>query len=141
MTTPTPQNEIAAIHAAYCEATGFQIRLGYDRERAWADFLRDGFTTEDLLLVIAWIKREIKAERRREASLLFRNLVVHLDRFEEDCCCAKAHARKPVPTARDRALRELRPIVSGPVNGAVAQHGRDVALKALANLRKQIAAN
>lgn len=100
---------ISSIHALYVSATGLHLRLAYDRESAWARFLGDGFTPSDLLLVVAWIKKGIAKGERRENALLFRNLIESLDHFEEDLAVATAHARKPIPSARDREIALLRP--------------------------------
>lgn len=143
MSTPNAVNDIAAIHAAYCRATGFQLRLSYPRERAWHEYLSAGFTIEDLLLVIEWIKREIRSERRREASLLFRNLVEQVERFEEDRALAMAHARRPQPTARDRALAALRPVApnqtTSTTSGSAPRPASDVAQRALEAFKQETA--
>lgn len=128
---------IQEIHSAYCLATGFKIRLAYDREHAWYQFIKDGFTKDDLLLVIVWIQNEIKSERRREASLLFRNLIVQLDRFEEDLSMARSHARKPVKTARDHAMEQLRPSVKSNLLDSPPRSISHAAESALAELRKE----
>ena len=47
-----PDNEIACavkdIHRLYCQLTGQQLTLRYDRERLWFEFLRAGFAPHQL---------------------------------------------------------------------------------------------
>lgn len=126
------------LHAAYCAATGLDIRLAYDRESDWMLFVHDGFTKEDLLCVVAWLKREIRAGKRWTSSLYFRNLIKQLDRFEEDLSCAKAALRKPEPTARDKALEQLRPTAPNQTSTvtSTAKQVHEVSAKALAMLRE-----
>ena len=75
--------QIAAIHQLYCQLTGQSLRLGFDRERQWFEWLRAGFTPEDLRRVIGYLQREIREGRRNVGALKLSNLL-QLDRFEED---------------------------------------------------------
>ena len=77
-----PQQIIAA-HQLYCQLTGQSLRLGFDRERQWYEWLRAGFTLEDLRRVIAYLQREIRHSRRNVGALKLSNLL-QPDRFEED---------------------------------------------------------
>lgn len=74
---------IAALHQLYCQLTGQSLRLGFDRERQWYEWLRAGFTAQDLRRVIAYLQREIREGRRNVGALKLSNLL-QLDRFEED---------------------------------------------------------
>jgi hypothetical protein len=74
---------IAAVHQLYCQLTGQSLRLGFDRERQWFEWLRTGFTPEDLRRVIGYLQREIRQGRRNVGALKLSNLLQR-DRFEED---------------------------------------------------------
>lgn len=75
--------EITAAHQLYCQLTGQSLRLGFDRERQWYEWLRAGFTLADLRRVIAYLQREIREGRRNVGALKLSNLL-QPDRFEED---------------------------------------------------------
>ena len=57
--------------------------MAYDRQRAWYELLRTGFTLEDIRRVIRYLQREIRCERRNVGALKLRNLL-QVDQFEED---------------------------------------------------------
>jgi hypothetical protein len=38
--------QIASVHQLYCQLTGQNLRLGFDRERQWFEWLRAGFTPQ-----------------------------------------------------------------------------------------------
>ncbi len=74
---------IAAAHQLYCQLTGQALRLGFDRERQWYEWLRAGFGLEDLRRVIVYLQREIREGRRNVGALKLSNLL-QPDHFEED---------------------------------------------------------
>ncbi len=74
---------ILEAHQLYCHLTGQSLRLGFDRERQWYEWLRAGFTLQDLRRVIAYLQREIREGRRNVGALKLSNLL-QADRFEED---------------------------------------------------------
>jgi hypothetical protein len=108
--------QIAAAHQFYCHLTGQNLRLGFDRERQWYEWLRAGFTLEDLRRVILYLQREIRERRRNVGALKLSNLL-QPDRFEEDFHIRRvrlepppppiAQAPAPLPEAQ-RELRRLR---------------------------------
>ena len=58
-----PDNELVVaavkdIHCLYCQLTGRQLTLRYDRERLWFEFLRAGFVPEELRRVVRYPKRK-----------------------------------------------------------------------------------
>jgi hypothetical protein len=57
--------------------------LRFDRERLWYEFLRAGFSAQDLKRVVTYLQKEIRANRRNVGALKLSNLL-QLDRFEED---------------------------------------------------------
>jgi hypothetical protein len=104
---PSPCIDAQAIeqaHTLYCQLTGQSLRLGYDRERMWFEVLRTGYSLEDVRVVITYLQREIRAERRNVGALKLSNLL-QPDRFEEDLQISRVRLRPqapspPLPTAR-----------------------------------------
>lgn len=105
--------QITAAHQLYCQLTGQSLRLGFDRERQWYEWLRAGFTLEDLRRVIAYLQREIRQGRRNVGALKLSNLL-QPDRFEEDLNIGRVRlsppppAPRPAPPALSQQQRELR---------------------------------
>ncbi len=105
--------EIAAAHQLYCQLTGQSLRLGFDRERQWYEWLRAGFTLQDLRRVLAYLQREIRQGRRNVGALKLSNLL-QLDRFEEDLNIRRVRLQPPpapapqAPAPLPEAQRELR---------------------------------
>jgi hypothetical protein len=106
MTEPISQNDpqsVRALHELYCQCTGQNLSLRFDRERLWYEFLRAGFKAADLSRVIAYLQKEIRAARRNIGALKLSNLL-QLDRFEEDLNISrirlKAPAERSDPTPR-----------------------------------------
>jgi hypothetical protein len=99
---PLPQSEpIAAAHQLYCQLTGQNLRLGFDRERQWYEWLRAGFTLADLRRVVAYLQREIREGRRNIGALKLSNLL-QPDRFEEDLNIRRVRLEPPPPPRSDR---------------------------------------
>lgn len=93
-----PDNEIAAavedIHHLYCQLTGQQLTLRYDRQRLWFEFLRAGFAPQELRRVVSYLQKEIRAGRRNVGALKLSNLL-QLDRFEEDLNISRVRLYAP----------------------------------------------
>src|ERR1700681_2926017 len=87
---------LRATHELYCQLTGQKLSLRFDRERLWYEFLRAGFSTEDLKRVVAYLQKEIRASRRNVGALKLSNLL-QLDRFEEDLNISKVGLRPSAP--------------------------------------------
>jgi hypothetical protein len=92
----TRLQQISAAHQLYCQLTGQKLRLGFDRERQWYDWLRAGFTLEDLRRVITYLQREIRHGRRNVGALKLSNLL-QPDRFEEDFNIRHVRLEPPLP--------------------------------------------
>lgn len=88
------RERIAAAHQLYCQLTGQSLRLGFDRERQWYEWLRAGFTSEDLRRVIGYLQREIRESRRNVGALKLSNLL-QPDRFEEDLNIRRVRLEAP----------------------------------------------
>jgi hypothetical protein len=105
--------QIASLHQRYCQLTGQSLRLGFDRERLWFEWLRAGFTPEDLRRVIAYLQREIREGRRNVGALKLSNLL-QPDRFEEDLNIRRVRLEPPprpgpqAPTPLSEREREMR---------------------------------
>jgi len=106
--------------------------LGFDRERLWFEFLRAGFTVQDLTGVVGYLQREIRHQRRYVGALKLSNLL-QLDRFEEDLNISRVRLRAPAPASA--APPVLRPPTCSP---AEQQQGRERALKQLRELRAKL---
>ncbi len=79
------ESEIAALHDAYCRLTQQEgLPLRFDRQRWWFEWCRAGFTLDDLKLVVRYLKKGIADRKRNPGSLKFSNLIVQVDKFEED---------------------------------------------------------
>src|SRR5438094_10654681 len=122
------EQQIDHLHARYCRLTGQSLSLGFDRQRLWYEFLRAGFTAEDLERVIRYLQREIRRERRNVGALKLSNLL-QLDRFEEDLNISRVRLR--APPSPSTATPEPAPELSEEQREA----GRQRALQLLAELR------
>ena len=96
---------IASLHREYRLHTGMDLRLDFERERQWWEWVKRGNTLEDLRLVIQYLKKKVYKKERNEGCLKFHNLIGLLDYYDEDLQMAKAEARKPKPTERESVLR------------------------------------
>ena len=106
--------QINAAHQLYCQLTGQSLRLGFDRERQWYEWLRAGFTPQDLRRVIGYLQREVREGRRNVGALKLSNLL-QPDRFEEDLNIRRVRLQplpptppKPTPTPLSDPEREDR---------------------------------
>ena len=90
MTTP---DHIQRLHGLYCSLTGFTLRLDMLRESTWFEWLRRGFTADDLQTMIRHLRREIRDGRRNPGALKFSNLIGQPDSFEEDLAAVRAILR------------------------------------------------
>ena len=69
----------------------------------WEVWCSKGWTEADLCLVVAFINRRIKAQRRWPESLRLHNLIDPA-RFADDLQDAKGEARIPPVTFKDRVM-------------------------------------
>jgi hypothetical protein len=121
---------IAQAHQLYCQRTGQTLPLRFDRERLWYEFLRAGFTLEDLGQVIRYLQKEIRHTRRNVGALKLSNLL-QLDRFEEDLQISRVRlAPQPSPVEAPPPTCILSP--------AQQERGRQRALEQLRHLKNQL---
>ncbi len=105
--------QIVEAHQYYCHLTGQSLRLGFDRERQWYEWLRAGFTLQDLRRVIAYLQREVREGRRNVGALKLSNLL-QADRFEEDLNIRRVRLEPPprppaqAPTPLSESEREAK---------------------------------
>jgi len=121
---------IQQAHRLYCQWTGQTLPLRFDRERLWSEFLRAGFTLQDLAQVVRYLQKEIRHARRNVGALKLSNLL-QLDRFEEDLNISRVRlAPLPPPSAQLPSPPTLSP--------AEQERGRQRALEQLRDLKKQL---
>jgi hypothetical protein len=130
--TPTLSSRelIPQAHRLYCQWTGQNLPLRFDRERLWYEFLRAGFTLEDLAQVLRYLQKEIRHTRRNVGALKLSNLL-QLDRFEEDLHISRVRLTpSPSPPSIAPLLTSLSP--------AEQERGRQRALEQLRQLKNQL---
>ncbi len=98
------------MHAAFCEATGFDLVLLPPAERHWYEALKMGLTCDDLRLLVKARLRRIKDGVRHEECLRIRNLVGSEDAISEafeEIAAIKARMRVKVFSAgKAQVLRD-----------------------------------
>jgi hypothetical protein len=124
---PVQADAILQAHQIYCHLTGQSLRLGFDRERLWYELLRAGYGLEDLRSVIAYLQREIRAQRRNVGALKLSNLL-QPDRFEEDLQISRVRLRAPSP-------RPSPPPSTPALSVREQQRGRQRALECLRQIK------
>ena len=88
------EQQIDHLHSHYCRLTGQKLTMRFDRQRLWYEFIRAGFTTQDLERVVRYLQREIRQDRRNVGALKLSNLLA-LDRFEEDLNISRVRLTTP----------------------------------------------
>jgi hypothetical protein len=129
-------NTLAALrttHELYCQLTGQKLSLRFDRERLWYEFLRAGFSAQDLKSVVAYLQKEIRASRRNVGALKLSNLL-QLDRFEEDLNISNVRLRSVPPPQSPRST----PTDPPPPTPTQLQNLRQEAKAVFARLRDEL---
>jgi hypothetical protein len=125
---PALPAQLTQLHQTYCQLTGQNLSLGFDRERLWFEFHRAGFTLADLRQVVRYLQREIRHSRRNVGALKLSNLL-QLDRFEEDLNISRVRLRPEAPP--------LPPVALAPAcSPAEQERGRQRALAQLQHLKE-----
>lgn len=88
------------MHKTYCELSGMDVLLRFDRTSAWMQFMRENFTKNDLVAVLERLRILVKKGDRRPECLKFSNVVEQLDRFEEELAMVKAETAGITPVER-----------------------------------------
>ena len=126
--SPVQADAILQAHQLYCHLTGQSLRLGFDRERLWYELLRAGYGLEDLRSVIAYLQREIRAQRRNVGALKLSNLL-QPDRFEEDLNIRRVRLQPPSRPP---------PSPPPPLSQQEQEHRRLCALRSLSQLKESL---
>ena len=95
MTSLSP--DINALHLAYIDATGYELRLSGPDERRWYEASKFGITPDDVKLVVKARLRGIVTGDRKPASIYLRNLIGDEDMLAEfamELAAIKATQRK-----------------------------------------------
>jgi hypothetical protein len=121
--------QIQELHQTYCQLTGQNLSLRFDRERLWHDYLRAGFTGADLTQVVVYLQKEIRQTRRNVGALKLSNLL-QLDRFEEDLNISRVRLQPAAAPAKPSAAPTASP--------AEQAQGRQRALDQLRHLREKL---
>lgn len=113
---PSPQ-QLHALHAAYCAASGLTVSLrDYSRQMAWTQIaaLEIGVTPEDVTAVVQAVRRKIARGELPPESLHFRNCIAKTSTFEERLIALRQHrlrragdaarAARTAPVPQSRAL-------------------------------------
>lgn len=97
------------LNATYIRESGMESKPFLSKEFAWGNWLRHGFTEAELVQTLQYLRREVKAERRKPACLSFRTLIEQPENFEHELSLAKEELlrRKPTPDARERILASV----------------------------------
>jgi hypothetical protein len=131
--TPPVLPVLQHFHDTYGQLTGQHLSWRFDRERLWLEFHRAGFTVADLVQVVRYLQKEVRAQRRNVGALKLSNLL-QLDRFEEDLNISRVRLgpppRPPAPS--------LQPSTCSPAEQA---RGRQHALEQLHQLKEQLRQN
>ena len=129
MNAPASFAHIQQLHQLYGQLTGQKLSLRFDRERLWFEFLRAGFTAEDLRHVVRYLQKEIRATRRNVGALKLSNLL-QLDRFEEDLNISRVRLSPVTP--------RISPALPSHSYPAQQEQGRRQALQQLQHLKEQL---
>lgn len=115
------QAQINLLDTSYGKLSGMQIKgrgVVNGRERGWFEYVKAGFTLDDLEVTILWLKYRIRQGKRDIGCLRWSSLIGSLDRFQEELSMARAEKRnaKPpqTPLQAVQAMRE-RPAVENTV--------------------------
>ncbi len=142
-TTPPLESQVIQLHDCYCKFLDWKMPLSLGIRTQWERYIHEGFTLPDLQMVLKRASFQI-AKGIDSGVLRFSRIIGDTARFAEDLALAKAEQRikREGPTPRDKALGDLRPIVvESRTNGVEAKAAREVALRAIDNMRKELNGN
>jgi hypothetical protein len=104
---------ISEMHAAFVRISEHNC-LPWAYDRYWYELAKAGYTANDVSIFLLWVKAEnmyrpAQMRRRYHIPKMFGDLA----EFDADLHLARAWARNipALPTARQQALQELRPVV------------------------------
>src|SRR5215813_11420251 len=122
---------LRATHELYCHLTGQKLTLRFDRERLWYEFLRAGFSDNDLKTVVAYLQKEIRASRRNVGALKYPTFCSSIAsrRTSTSAKSNCAALRPPAPHTTHPPIHQLLP----PLNGKSCGSKLKTPLRACAN--------
>jgi hypothetical protein len=119
--------EIEKLHRAYTETTGLQCNLRV-HERAFADFLAHGFTTDDLICVLKYLMRENQRMAGAKFTLRLDRLMDyeyrHFDSLLSEARAGQRNRVKPAPKAE--TLKSWRGLPTQTEHGAPCRRVGDI---------------
>jgi hypothetical protein len=132
MKTPPIPEQIESAHHLYCQLTGQEVQMRYDRQRQWYELLQAGFTLQDLRTVITYLQKQIRQGKRNVGALKISNLT-QPDRFEEDLAISRVRLRPtPQPARHPKPTRSR-------MDPTQRERHRQRALQLIQDLKKSIA--
>lgn len=100
------QDQIQQLHQLYQQLTGLSVPLTMGRIFTWEAWGSSGYTSEDLRVVVSFLRGKIKGGRKTIACLRFSTFIGNPDFFGEDLAEARAVGRHtPMPEAKEEVLR------------------------------------
>lgn len=96
---------ITKLHEKYCGLTGLRVPLTLGRIWNWEQWCLKGYSEADLEVTIQFLQQKIKANRKTISCLKFSNLIGNTEWFDEDLAEARAIARQPRTTPREKILQ------------------------------------
>ncbi len=126
-----------SLNDCYVRESGMESKPYLSKEFAWANWSRCGFVESELVETLHYLRREVKANRRKPACMSFRTLIEQPENFEHEYSLAKEERlrRKPPETPRQAILRSAgmateKKTEARPVRDIIAES------KALADLKQ-----
>ncbi len=95
------------LNNTYVRESGMESKPFLSKEFAWANWSRCGFVESELVETLHYLRREVKANRRKPACMSFRTLIEQPENFEHEYSLAKEERlrRKPPESPRQAILR------------------------------------
>ncbi len=98
------REQIQNLHAVYCQLTGFDLPLSFEREQAWYWWVQRKLSQSDLTLLIRHHRELARRGEKTARSLKFRSLIMNVDWAEEDLQEIKARQRSASPRPNQDAI-------------------------------------
>lgn len=91
----------------YVKESGMESRPSLDKEWKWAAWATCGFTPDNLVLVLRYLRKEVVKGNRKPACKTLRVLIEDHGNFEKELCLAKESAMNKKETPRQEILRAV----------------------------------
>lgn len=130
---------VLKLHSTWNQLTGQRIPMGvcsYELEYGWLDFIKAGYTENDLQMVVRYLQAEIRKGDRKPAALRWSNCVKDVLRFAEELELARGSMRRVRPrTPIETAMAAFRPTVAAVTPNETKVTARPVS-ELIENLKK-----